>query len=359
MAGRTLQEVVLELESQNRAKADFIAPAKGMRLREDGSTFEINHLMTGEQQAFNASTILHKQIGAALNIPAKYYNLMREEKPELLSHNINSWFADMNNSFMVRSFMYPEESIGRALLSTQYRRIDNLMIAETVLSEFAGRSEYEVIETEVTERKLYFKIVNHRMEANVNVGDAVQGGVIVSNSEVGLGAVSIQPFVYRLVCSNGMVATELSNRKTHVGKVQNALENSFQIYSSDTEAAEDKALSLKIRDTIQGTLSEEVFKMAVYKLKLATEEFIDGDPAEVIRLAGKVYDFSNKEKTGILRHLVDGGDLSKYGLSNAITSTCHEIKDFDRATELQGIGWQVATMKRDLWDQINGNAYML
>lgn len=36
----------------------------------------------------------------------------------------------------------------------------------------------------------------------VRKGDIVQAGVMISNSEVGLGAVSIQPLVYRLVCTN-------------------------------------------------------------------------------------------------------------------------------------------------------------
>ena len=44
--GRNLQEVLVELNRQNQAKQDFISPAQGMRLREDGQTFEINHLTT-------------------------------------------------------------------------------------------------------------------------------------------------------------------------------------------------------------------------------------------------------------------------------------------------------------------------
>ena len=39
-----MQEVLVELNRQNQAKQDFISPAQGMRLREDGQTFEINHL---------------------------------------------------------------------------------------------------------------------------------------------------------------------------------------------------------------------------------------------------------------------------------------------------------------------------
>ena len=36
--GRNLQEVLVELNRQNKAKQDFISPAQGMRLREDGRT---------------------------------------------------------------------------------------------------------------------------------------------------------------------------------------------------------------------------------------------------------------------------------------------------------------------------------
>lgn len=48
--GRNLQEVLVELNRQNQAKQDFISPAQGMHLREDGHTFEINHLTTNQQR---------------------------------------------------------------------------------------------------------------------------------------------------------------------------------------------------------------------------------------------------------------------------------------------------------------------
>ena len=357
--GRSLNEVIRELQVQSEAKADYIASAKGMRMQEDGNTFEINHLKSREQILFNASTIMHRQIGSALSIPAKYYDLMLQEKPDLLAKNVNAWFMDMDVNYMVRSFQYPEESVGRALLSSQYRRIDNLMIAETTLPMFAGTDQFEVVSCEVTERRLYFKIVNKRLQADVIPGDTVQAGVIVSNSEVGMGAVSIQPFVYRLVCSNGMVVSEMGNRKTHVGPVQEAIENSFEIYTSEAQEAEEKALALKIRDQAKVAIDKAMFQKVVDRLKDSKTQNIDGDPGEIIKLTGKIFDFTNKEQTGILRHLVEGGDLSKYGLSNAVTRTGQDVEDYDRATELEGIGWKVATMEPKLWEQINSNPYFL
>ena len=36
-------------------------------------------------------------------IPAKYYDQMRKLKPELLAENVNAWFADREQSYMIRS----------------------------------------------------------------------------------------------------------------------------------------------------------------------------------------------------------------------------------------------------------------
>jgi hypothetical protein len=42
-----------------------------------------------------------------------------------------------------------------------------------------------------------------------------------------------------------------------------------------------------------------------------------------------------------------------YGLSNAITRASQDVESYDRATALEGIGWQVATMTKNQWEEIN------
>ena len=246
--GRNLQEVLVELDRQNKAKQDFISPAQGMRLWEDGHTFEINHLTTNQQEVFGTTSLFHRQVASALGIPAKYYDLMQAQKPELLAQNVNTWFADKPSAYMVRSMDYGNGQVARALLSERYRRIDNMEIATAVLPLFAGNDQYEVMSCEVTENRLYLKVVNHRLEMEVSKGDIVQAGVMISNSEVGLGAVSIQPLVYRLVCTNGKGVTRVDDPKDLKKSIQYALSYShsdeFIIedfitqhgYSSDTDS---------------------------------------------------------------------------------------------------------------------------
>ena len=92
---------------------------------------------------------------------------MQAQKPELLAEYVNSWFADKPSSYMVRSMDYGAGQVARARLSERYRRIDNMEIATAVLPLFAGNDQYEVMSCEVTENRLYLKVVNHRLEMEI------------------------------------------------------------------------------------------------------------------------------------------------------------------------------------------------
>lgn len=352
--GRNLNEVMAELARQSKAKKDFIGPAGAFHLRDDGRTFEINHSVSKEQEVFGTTQLFHRQVASTLGIPAKYYDLMAAQKPELLAQNVNAWFGDRDSSYMIRSMDYGRGPVARALLSERYRRIDNMEIAVAVLPLFAGQEQYEVVSCEVTENRLYLKIVNHRLEMAVVPGDYVQAGVVISNSEVGLGSVSVQPLVYRLVCTNGMVVNDMGERKNHVGRVAKALEDSFNIYSDETIEAEDKAFLLKLRDVTTAAIEEGRFAQVVGRLQEAASVKITGKVPEVVQLTGRTFDLNQNEQDNILQYLIFGGDLSQYGLSNAVTRASQDVESYDRATALEGIGWQVATMPPQQWKELNG-----
>lgn len=91
----------------------------------------------------------------------------------------------------------------------------------------------------------------------------------------------------------------------------------------------------------------------VGRLKETVGVPITGKVPEVVELTGRAYGINQEEQDGILNYLISGGDLSLYGLSNAITRTSQDIESYDRATALEGIGWQVATMAKQQWKEIN------
>ena len=209
-------------------------------------------------------------------------------------------------------------------------------IATSVLPLFAGNDQYEIMSCEVTENRLYLKVVNHRLEMEVRKGDIVQAGVMISNSEVGLGAVSIRPLVYRLVCTNGMVVNDMGERRHHVGRQAKAVEDSFALYSDETMEAEDKAFLLKLRDTTMAAIDEARFAQVVGRLQESMAVPITSKVQDVVQLTSQSYGINADEQEGILKYLIAGGDLSLYGLSNAVTRASQDVASYDVLTKGSG-----------------------
>ena len=358
--GRTLSEVMTELKRQEDVKRDYISPAASLELQSDGSTLYMNSPQSQAastriitRETLGTTELFHRQMGSALNIPAKYYDLMRKEKPELLAENVNTWLSEKNQSYMIRSMDYGVGRVARAFLSDRYRRIDNLQIAMTILPLFMGNDQYEVMSSEVTENRMYIKISFHMKRYEVVPGDWVEFGIIISNSEVGLGAVIIRPFLNRLICTNGCVVNDFGERRHHVGRQAKAVEDSFDLYSDAAIEAEDKAFMLKLRDVAKATLDESRYPTIIGKLQDSTRALITGKVQDVVELTSKNYGFNQTEQESILDYLIRGGDMSLYGLSNAVTRMSQDVESYDRATELESIGWDIATMEPARWKEIN------
>ena len=145
-------------------------------------------------------------------------------------------------------------------------------------------------------------------------------------------------------------------RKLHVGRVKEA---SYDLYTDMTIEADDKAFMLKLADTVRAAIDDKhfnsSFKTAVERLRDASGALITANDIvpRVVEMTAKSYGLTQNEQDGVLFHLLSGGDLSLYGLSSAVTKASQDIVSYDRATELERIGWQIATMPRHVWQGMN------
>ena len=349
--GLTLDQFADTILTQSQQKADYLVDTRNLQLETYGSDIYLhmydNHSEVLEPLQINQTA--HRQFGTHLKIPASYYDRMLTTHPELLAHNVNSWFQREPSKRMLRTM----GGTARAFLSNRYRRIDNLEIAQVVLPIIGEMEGAHVESCQITESRMYLKVVNTRLEAEVVPGDIVQAGVIISNSEVGLGSVCIQPLVYRLVCSNGMIINDTQTRRNHVGRT-NETDESFQLYSEETLMAEDKAFVLKIQDTVRAAVDEARFSQVISMMKTAKQVAMNTqDVPGIVRLASREFHITDDESTGVLQHLIEGNDLTLYGLSNAITRHSQDIENYDRATELESIGYNILSMPQRQWNRIN------
>ena len=154
----------------------------------------------------------HQQIASRLQIPYRYYQKMQEKSPHLLDNNVNVWFQQTPERRLLRVM----DGKVRAFLSDRYRRLDHLELCAAVLPVIQDMKGASIESCEVTESHMYLKVINKRMKAEVTVGDVVQAGFCISNSEIGMGSLRVEPLIYRLVCKNGLIVNDYSNKKYHV-----------------------------------------------------------------------------------------------------------------------------------------------
>ena len=349
--GKTMQEFALELARQNTAKKDYLLDSRNLVMDADfnGAMLTMHNEQTGTNTLLGMNEIAHSQVAQALRIPQRYYDKMRTESPELLAENVNTWFTVDPKVRMIRTL----DGTARAFLSDRYRRIDNYQIAESVLPILQGL-EVKFESTEITDSRMYIKVVNERLTQEVRPGDYVQSGIIITNSEVGMGTVTIQPLLYRLVCTNGMVVNDIKTgtRRRHVGK-GNLANDDYVLYADDTLLADDRALMLKIRDTIQASLDEVHFTNLVDNMRTAAEAKITtNNIPKMVELAAPDFGISKKEGEGILDYLIREGDLSLYGFANAVTRYAQDVESYDRSTELEAIGYNILTMPGRTWNNL-------
>ncbi len=347
--GRSLSEVAAEIERQARTKQDYIADTRQLSVTEDG-----RNLVLKEHGPFQLRDLALQQIGSHTGIPVPYMRRMRDDAPELLARNVNHWFRANPAQRMVRTL----NGGARAFLSSRYARIDNLEVAETVLPVLSriadAKGGMEIVSSEVTENRLYIKAVFPMIRREIEsrrVGDIVEAGLLISNSEVGLGAVSIKAFARFLACLNGMTRDGGGAWK-HVGRRADESEEIYALLTDEAKAADDKALLLKVRDTVAATLDESRFVAWIDKIQGTTKERIEGDVPAAVEVLAKTLSLRQDEKSSVLRHLIEGGDLSRFGLMNAVTRTAEDVESYDRATELEALGGAVVDLGANEWRTI-------
>lgn len=351
-AGRTIQEMGEEILRQSQAKQDYLVNTSKIVMQDwDGQP--MLHLCDEQGldllEPFDIQQTAHRQIGDYLGIPRKYYDRMLTEDAGLLAYNVNRWFQRKPEQRMIRTI----DGRARAFLSNRYRRIDNLDIARVTLPVIGEMKDARYESCQLTEDYLYIKVVNPRLVAEVVPGDVVQGGVVITNSETGLGAVSVQPLIYRLVCSNGMVVNDAKSRRNHVGRAETT-EESFQIYSKETLAADDKAFILKLQDTVRAAIDEVKFAQVVDKMRESKDVKLNtADIPGVVKLASSSFGITEDESKGVFQHLIEAADYTLFGLANAVTRYSQDVESYDRASKLEEIGYSVMTMSPVLFHTIN------
>lgn len=359
----SLTEMAQELERQNAAKVDYLAPAdrihfiSSIAAARDGESpvprSEIDLLGT-EAGSLVVNEIAHGHFSDRLKIPKRFYDRLRGELPSLLDENVNRllrYRADDGAppKWMVRTL----DGVARAALSDSYRRIDNWEIAQAVLPILGDLPGVQIRSCALTDKRMYIKATTN-VEHEVRVGATVRAGVHVGNSEVGYGSVVVFPFVETLQCTNGMTITHRGDgmmRQIHLGRRVEA-DGTGRIFRDETRKADDHAFILALGDVVRAAVDEARFSELVAEMAKAAESAPVQDVGAAVEVLQRREGLSETEGRGILQHLAEGGDLTRWGVLSAVTRTAEDVESYDRANELETLGGKILAYSARDWREL-------
>jgi hypothetical protein len=314
-----LQEMIEELERQKPLKWDQKIDSSQVGMVLDGNPkFQLN----GRENLFPITRPCHNQIAERLEIPVKYYSKMESEAPDLLAENVNTWLRKNSKEVFIRGL---GNSV-RAFLSDKYRVIDHLDTLYCSLNELQAY-EVEVEDCYLSETEMNLKVKSNQLKDFVrHKEDLIIGGLLLVNSETGHRALRVEPRMFRVKCTNGMVIEEFLTRQIHLGNGNGEF---------------DEMVYLSIRRSIKELFGR--FGEIIQVLRETTEIKVR-NVLKVINNLVEHYRLSEEQKERILMAFGAEPEQDKYGIANAVTRAAQGEENWEKSLELERIGGKLVTL---------------
>ena len=342
--GTDLPTLAARIQAIAASARDFIMPANHLRMTPAG---ELAWQSGAEGLMLPTNRVADQQLSSYCEIPREYYERM---PASLRAINANHWLDAHGTE---KRLLRTAEGRVRALLSDRYRPLDNYDLASHVLPIIAEQG-MRVESCDLTDTNLYLKCISPTTREATPGDGGHQPGVIIRNSEVGHGALSVTPMVFTLVCKNGLIRWEESRRKYHVGdkRKTEGLAHALEVYCDDTRKKMDSALWAQVADNVRAAISETYFEASLGKIRAAKEGEALRAPEKACELARRAFSLTEVEAGGILAALAKGGDLSRLGFLNAVTRYAQDVESYDRSTELEALGGRILEMNSGEWSAL-------
>lgn len=290
-------DVTTRIVDDDRGKWDRKVPAAEMWL---GSNAQLVAMNGGPiPDALAMSELATSQFCGRLGIPVAYYRRLPSDMKATVANFDLKRLADHN--FVLRG----KAGRVRAFLSGEYVAYDNAQIAE--VAETLLRNGNLTVKSFTLEETHYFlKVVSEEL---VDPPSGLKAGIMIGNSEVGLGSVSVEPFVFRKACTNDLVvADDKAFRHAHIHLTQNEL-------------------SRRMAEAIG-----ETFRVASETLDRFLEAKSDPipDPIAVIRKLSEERKLSQRFTDEIVGRYIAEPEQSRFGLINAFTAAAQTLAPLQR-----------------------------
>jgi hypothetical protein len=216
------------------------------------------------------------------------------------------------------------EAVLRAFVSPTYAPIDDLYVFEALKSALGGRlQELCFVRLDVTDESSQYAAVNREdVDLGIAKPDHHRNGILIANSETGSRSLTLLVWIWRLVCTNGLIAPESSvfrmvHRRQKDGVMQEKLVRAVRLLPEYWSRAE-RTLRNARRDPVEDPHA-------------ALEVMVTAHP-QLRPISDSVYDAYDQDP-----------EPNRLGLIQAMTRAAQGLRPEDRLTVEEFAG-RIASM---------------
>lgn len=345
----TMNEVISKVEIDSRGKRDLTANIFKM---DNNGLLWVGNNSDGETEQMKLNRHAASQIFQRYGMPSKYFSNLLHTDPELTAYHFNKVIEKQpQEDLFVRTKTGIHTDIDddgneetedsdipviRGVMSDMYAVLDNDMVTDAlqaVISKFGNN--YQIASHYLDDRRMHVRILFPTTARQFgftkdNVGDILQVGIDIVNSEVGLSSMNIAGLVWRLVCSNGL-------RRMDRGEtfIQRHIHLDTPTFYNRVGQAMTKGIQSGIDTMINFTNSK--------KFELVR-------PLESMKVIGKQYDLTNaivEKAQERWEH-----DATAYGVINSFTAAARGL-DNERRLELEKTSGRLLNLSTKDWKRID------
>src|SRR5258708_25886464 len=133
-----------------------------------------------------------------LDIPVRYFRRLPDEMKMTVAN------FDLRRLKGTSFFVRGKGEWVRAFLSAEYVAYNNSEIAQTAES-LLRNAALSVKSFVLEETHMFLKIISEDIH---DLESGLKAGIMIGNSEVGMGSVSVEPFVFRKPCTNDLIVSQ-------------------------------------------------------------------------------------------------------------------------------------------------------
>ena len=247
-----------------------------------------------------------------LKVPSRYFTrLVDNNQNELAADNINCWLGDNQKDLFLREY----NGRIRGVLSGSYSVYDAPDILKTVAEVF-DPDRFKLKGSFINEERLHLRLIENEM-MDVE-GEDLFAGISLDSSDVGRSGLQVRFFVWKQVCTNGMMIAKSDARlfrQKHIGITHD-------------EFAEGLNEGLNAFYDLKDKVAEQITATSEIPVKEDMEELLEDIKTKT--------NLSDESATKVIECMITKYDRNQWGLINGITEVAQEFT-LERRIELEEI----------------------